>query len=68
MKNKHSTKPAAARARNFQTTIGILSKQYADLLRLRKEARLLESARNNCGFTSDLKSGRSARGRLSIVV
>jgi hypothetical protein len=68
MKNKHSTKPEAYRARNFQNPIGILRKQYADLLRLRKEVRQLESARNNCDFTSDLKSGRSARGRPSIVV
>jgi hypothetical protein len=68
MKNKHSAKPEAARARNFQNTIGILSKQYADLLRLREQVRLLESAKNNCDFTSDLRAGRSARGRLSIVL
>jgi hypothetical protein len=65
MKNKYSPKPVAA---NFQNPIGILGKQYADLLRLRKEVRLLESTRNNRDLTSDLKSGRSARDRLSIVV
>jgi hypothetical protein len=68
MKNKHSTKPVAARV-SFPKSIGILRKQYADLLRLRKEVRQLESARNNnCDFTSDLKSGRSAPGRPSIIV